>query len=70
MTLKIKRSIHDGNIYDDSIRTEKFAVIFAKRYTDTFDNYINKNHNKITNNWRYAFHCASDNNFLLMQHIF
>jgi hypothetical protein len=67
MTIAVQQGIAK-NAFDNSSRMELLDVIFANRYLQAFEAFINKK--KCTNAWCAAFEAAEKNDLVVLQHLF
>ena len=66
MTKAVKQGIADKT-FTDGKRMELLDVIFANRYLDAWDAYVNKQ--KCSNAWCAAFNACDKNNLIVLQHL-
>lgn len=66
VTCKIKDNISQKS-FEDCARMERLDVIFANRYIDAYNSWVSKK--VTTSSWQIAFKAATDNTFLVLQHL-
>ncbi|MEO8109621.1 MAG: DUF5995 family protein [Ginsengibacter sp.] len=66
VTCKIKDNISQKS-FEDCARMERLDVIFANRYIDAYNLWVGKKTTTVS--WQVAFEAATDNNFLVLQHL-
>lgn len=66
MTIAVKNGIIN-KVFDDGERMEKLDVIFANRYLQAWDAYVNKK--PCSNAWCKVFNLCDKNNLIVLQHI-
>ena len=67
MTVAVQQGILN-NQFEDGARMERLDVIFANRYLQAWDAYINKQ--KCTNAWCNVFDACNTNDLVVLQHLF
>lgn len=66
VTIKVKEGI-ENNYFDDGERMEKMDVIFAKRYLDAYNLWIENS--KVNKSWQVAFEHSNDFWPIVLQHL-
>jgi hypothetical protein len=66
MTKAVKQGIANNN-FTDSKRMELLDIVFANRYLQAWDAYVNKQ--KCTNAWCATFDACDKNNLIVLQHL-
>lgn len=68
--LKVTKSVKEGianGQFQDGPRMEKLDVVFASRYLDAYNSWIN--HQPTTQSWAIAFEQADKSSILVLQHL-
>lgn len=66
MTIAVQQGIQNSS-FEDGSRMEQLDVIFANRYLQAWEAYINKQ--KCTNAWGKTFDACNSNNLIVLQHL-
>ena len=66
MTIAVKQAII-ANEFQDAKRMEQLDIIFASRYFEAWDCYIN--HQNCSRAWQAAFKATEDSNLIVLQHL-
>ncbi|MDN3670708.1 DUF5995 family protein [Echinicola jeungdonensis] len=66
VTIRIREGIENGE-FEDNPRMEKLDILFAQRFFDAYDNYINED--STTESWLHAFDTSKSSGYLVLQHL-
>lgn len=67
VTLRIKNGILNSE-FEDNLRMEKLDILFAKRFIDAYELWINGK--QPTKSWEITFDASQSNSYLVLQHLF
>lgn len=66
MTIAVRLGIRN-NAFEDAKRMEQLDLLFAKRYIDAYDAYMNNK--PCTTSWKFAFDCCRNDDLTVIQHL-
>ena len=66
-TIVVKERCDAGNFFEDNDRMRKLDVIFANRYFESYEAYVNKG--TPTKSWAISFQMAENTSLMILQHM-
>jgi hypothetical protein len=68
VTVIVKQRCDAGNFFEDNDRMRRLDVIFANRYFQAMDAYLNDN-GTATESWQVSFTCSRKRRLIILQHL-